>query len=61
MDAVSVTMRDPGGLGSVILINESAGRTMKEILEEFSIERLDDYLGRMEYIKSCYEAKEYEV
>ena len=59
--ADSVTMRDPGRLGSVILINESAGRTMKEILEEFSIERLDDYLGRMEYIKSCYEAKEYEV
>lgn len=59
--ADSVTMRDPGGLGSVILLNESAGRTMKEILDEFQIERLDDYLGRMEHIKSCNEAKEYEL
>lgn len=45
--ADSVTMHDPGGLGSVLLVNESSTCSMKEILEEFTVETMDDYLQRM--------------
>lgn len=45
--ADSVTLSDPGGLGSVMLLNESSDRSMTEILEEFDVETLDNYLQRM--------------
>ena len=49
--ADSVTLRDPGGLGCVILVNESSDCSMKEILEEFAVETMDDYLQRMIHAK----------
>lgn len=43
-----VTMHDPGGTGFVILTCESENHNMKEMLEEFEIEVLSNYLQRME-------------
>ncbi|MBN1126465.1 MAG: carbon-nitrogen hydrolase family protein [Sedimentisphaerales bacterium] len=41
-----VTITDPGFLGSVLITSEHPEVTAKEMIEEFEIERLDDYLPR---------------
>lgn len=43
----TVKVHDPGGLGSVLLENENNSVSMEEILREFAIEPLDEYLDRM--------------
>ncbi len=42
----AVRIQDPGRLGSVLLSSESADFSAGDLLEEFQIERLDDYLAR---------------
>lgn len=42
----AATIHDPGLLGSVLVSSESKERTAKELLQEFQIERLDDYFAR---------------
>lgn len=56
--ADNVTMRDPGGLGSVILLNDKNDCSMKDILEEFAVEPMDAYLQRMVCAKEEKETKE---
>lgn len=41
-----VQLFDPGHLGSVLITSESEVFTAKDLLTEFSIEPLDDYLAR---------------
>jgi hypothetical protein len=41
-----VTVFDPGFLGSVLITSESNDRTANDLLREFAIELLDDYLDR---------------
>jgi hypothetical protein len=41
-----VTVFDPGFLGSVLITSESNDRTPDDLLKEFAIEPLDDYLDR---------------
>ena len=41
-----VSVFDPGLLGSVLITSESEGRTADELLDEFGIERLDQYFAR---------------
>lgn len=40
------TMKDPGYLGSVLLTSELEDVTIEDIIEEFEIEVLDDYMER---------------
>ncbi len=40
------TMKDPGKLGSVLISSELEDITIDEIIEEFEIETLDDYMKR---------------
>lgn len=49
--ADSIAMRDPDGLGSVLLINNSESSNMKEILDDFAVESMDEYLQRMAWAK----------
>ncbi len=39
-------IRDPGQLGAVLLTSESDEFTVKEVIEEFGLELLDDYFDR---------------
>lgn len=41
-----ITITDPGYLGSVLVTSETPDRTAAEIIDEFRIERLDDYYAR---------------
>ena len=41
-----VTIHDPGRLGSVLITAESPNLTIQDLLAEFEIEQLDDYLAR---------------
>ncbi len=41
-----VTVFDPGFLGSVLLSSGSPARTSMDLVQEFGIERLDDYFAR---------------
>jgi hypothetical protein len=41
-----VTIKDPGHLGSVLLTNWLEDRTIDDLVDEFEIERLDDYWAR---------------
>ncbi|MCU6708378.1 carbon-nitrogen hydrolase family protein [Paenibacillus sp. J5C_2022] len=41
-----IRIHDPGFLGSVLLTSESESVSVKEIIEEYGLERLDDYFGR---------------
>lgn len=45
--ADDVTIHDPGGLGAVLLDSQIDNLSMKEILKEFAVETLDEYLERM--------------
>lgn len=47
----AVGVQDPGNLGSVLLTSESDARSIQEILQEFQIEPLDDYLYRCEQMQ----------
>ena len=41
-----VSIHDPGYLGSVLISSESAARTSDDLVAEFGIELLDDYMAR---------------
>ena len=41
-----VSIYDPGYLGAVLIASESDGMTCEDLVEEFAIERLDDYMAR---------------
>ena len=41
-----LTIQDPGFLGSVLLTSETEGLTAQQVLEEFGLEALDEYLAR---------------
>ncbi len=43
---MDLTVRDPGKLGRVLLSCESEALSIHEIMEEFAIEPLDEYLNR---------------
>ncbi len=43
-----VTINDPGYLASVLLSSERDDLTVKELVQEFDIELLDDYLARVQ-------------
>ncbi len=40
------TVRDPGGVGCVILESNIEGKSVQDIIEEFGIERMDEYYDR---------------
>ena len=40
------TVRDPGGVGCVIIESAIEGKSVDEIIDEFGIERMDDYFDR---------------
>ena len=40
------TVRDPGGVGCVIIESAIEGKTVDDIIDEFEIERMDDYYDR---------------
>ena len=42
----TVTISDPGYLGSVLITSEHETVTVEEMIDEFQIERLDDYMKR---------------
>ena len=42
----AVTISDPGELASVLVTSEDSKVTVEEMIKEFGIERLDDYLNR---------------
>jgi hypothetical protein len=41
-----VSIYDPGYLGAVLIASESAEMTCDDLIDEFGIERLDDYWAR---------------
>ena len=46
----AVTITDPGRLGSVLITSSHASKSVQAMIDEFDIERLDDYLSRaLEY------------
>lgn len=45
----ALSVSGPAGLGSVLVASESPCRTARQILEEFGIEPLDDYLRRVQW------------
>ena len=42
----SVTISDPGELASVLITSNDSKTTVDQMIREFNIERLDDYLNR---------------
>jgi len=49
----AVTITDPGRLGSVLITSSHESKSVQAMLDEFEIERLDDYLNRsLEYRRS---------
>ena len=42
-----VRIHDPGRLGAVLLTSESTKFTVHDVIEEFGLERIDDYYDRI--------------
>lgn len=49
----TVTIKDPGGLGAVLVSSENKNVKVAQMLKEFNIELLDDYFKRsMDFVRS---------
>jgi len=49
---VGVTIREPGHIGSVLVTNETEGRTVYDLFREFEIEGLDEYFARARILQN---------